>query len=124
MLTAATLGMVGYGLYSIGAGIVDLIMTARLEWWANLWSILAGAVLVLAAALVRVSMPGGLALAIGGLLALQSIGLHNTGHTLTVFGYLPEFLRAALSATLVTLAYLGWQPLPQDPRSPDQRQNP
>ena len=35
MLTTATLGMVLYILYSIVAGVVDLVVTTRLEWWAN-----------------------------------------------------------------------------------------
>jgi hypothetical protein len=57
MLTTATLGMALYGLCSILVGVTDLVATAQLEWWANLWLICAGAVLFLGAAFVRVS-PG------------------------------------------------------------------
>ena len=42
MLTTATLGMVLYSLYSIVAGVVDLVVTTRLEWWASVWLIGAG----------------------------------------------------------------------------------
>ncbi len=114
MLTVATLGMVSYGLYSVGVGILDLLTTARLEWWADLWLIGAGAILAFAAALVRVSMPGGLALAVAGLLALQSIGLHNAGHLYNELGYLLEVARAIFAVTLTGLAYLGWEPRKTD----------
>ena len=59
MLTAASLGMALYGLYSILAGVTDLVAATQLEWWANLWLIGAGTMLVLGAAFVRVSMPVG-----------------------------------------------------------------
>jgi len=77
MLTTEILGMALYGLYSILVGVTDLVAAAQLEWWNNLWLIGAGAVLLLGAAFVRVSMPGWLALAVDGLLALQSISLQN-----------------------------------------------
>ena len=118
ILTVATLGMVGYGLYSVGVGLVDLAATGRLEWWADLWLMGAGAVLMLAAALVRVSMPGGLALAVAGLLALQSIGLHNAGHLYNELGYVLELGRAIFAIMLTALAYLGWEPIPTDRRKP------
>ena len=108
LLTLATMGMAAYGVYSVGTGLTDLFSAGRLEWWANLWTIGAGATLTLAAAFVRVSMPGGLALAVGGLLALQSIGLHNTGHLYGRDGYMLEAIRAAFALTLVGLAYVGW----------------
>ena len=108
MLTTATLGMALYGLYSILVGVTDLVATAQLEWWANLWLIGAGTVLVLGAAFVRVSMPGGLALAVGGLLALQSISLHNAGHLYGRVLLIPELARAVLAMSLVALAYFGW----------------
>lgn len=108
MLTTASLGMALYGLYSILAGVTDLVAATRLEWWANLWLMGAGTVLVLGAAFVRVSMPGGLALAVGGLLALQSIGLHNAGHLYGRVLLVPELARATLALSLVALAYFGW----------------
>ena len=73
MLTLATLGMVAYGSYSVVLGVTDLLPgPVRYAWWADVWLVGAGGVLVLASAFVRVSMPGGLALAVAGLFALQS----------------------------------------------------
>ena len=108
MLTTATIGMALYGLYSILAGATDLVASAQLEWWANLWLIGAGIVLVFGAAFVRVSLPGGLALAVGGLLALQSISLHNAGHLYGRVLLIPELARAILAVSLVALAHFGW----------------
>lgn len=110
MLRAAALGMFLYGLHDVVVGAADLIGAGTLAWWANVWRMLAGAMLVLAAALVRVSMPGGLALAVAALLGLQSISLHNDAH---FYGrldlmVLPQTLRAVFAATLVALAYFGW----------------
>ena len=97
-----------YGLYSVLVGVTDLVAAARLEWWANLWLIGAGSMLMLGAAFVRVSMPGGLALAVGGLLALQSISLHNAGHLFGRVSLVPELARATLAVSLAALAYFGW----------------
>ena len=110
MLRVAALGMFLYGLHDVVVGSADLIGAGTLEWWANVWRVLAGAMLMLAAALVRVSMPGGLALAVAALLGLQSISLHNDAH---FYGrldlmVLPQTLRAVYAATLVALAYFGW----------------
>ena len=63
MLTAAALGMFAYGIYSAGWAAVDLLRGARLELWAELGLILFGVLLSLAAAFVRVRLPGGLAFA-------------------------------------------------------------
>ena len=109
MLTLATLGMIGYGSYSVLVGLMDLFGPADYAWWADLWLIGAGGVLVLASAFVRVSMPGGLALAVAGLLALQSISLY-TGGQLYGRGSLPaEIARAGFAVALVALAYFGWE---------------
>ena len=96
MLRAAAFGMLIYGVHDFIVGATDLIGVGMLEWWANLWRILSGGVLTLAAALVRVSLPGGLALAVSGLLALQSINLHNDPH---VYVELPA--RATVNARCV-----------------------
>ena len=77
MLTMATLGMTGYGLYALSVGLVDLFGASRLEWLANLSSVLLGAMLILAGVLVRVGLPGGVALALAALFGLQSLSLHN-----------------------------------------------
>lgn len=108
MLRAAALGMFLYGLHAVAAGAVDLVGAGALEWWAGLWRLLSGAVLMLAAALVRVSMPGGLALAVAGLLGLQSISLHNDPHLYGRLLLWPQLARAVFAAVLVGLAYFGW----------------
>lgn len=110
MLRAAALGMFLYGLHDVVVGAADLVGAGTLEWWANVWRMLAGAMLLFAAVFVRVSMPGGLALAVAALLGLQSISLHNDAH---FYGrldlmVLPQTLRAVFAATLVALAYFGW----------------
>ena len=110
MLRLAALGMFLYGLHDVVVGAADLLGAGTLEWWANLWRMLAGAMLLFAAMLVRVSMPGGLALAVAALLGLQSISLHNDAH---FYGrldlmILPQSLRAVFAATLVALAHFGW----------------
>ena len=97
-----------YGVYSIVVGVADLIVAAQLEWWADIWLIGAPVMLVLSGAFVRVSMPGGLALAIGGLRALQSISLHNAGHQYGLVSLIPELARAIQAVSLVALAYFGW----------------
>ncbi len=108
MLSAAAIGMLIYGLHDIVAGTADLFGGTVPEWWAAAWRILAGASLALAALFVRASVPGGLALAVAGLLGLQSISLHNDPH---IYGDLllwPQVSRAVFSAALVALAWLGW----------------
>ena len=107
MLSAAAIGMLIYGLHDIVAGTADLFGGTVPEWWAAAWRILAGASLALAALFVRASVPGGLALAVAGLLGLQSISLHNDPH---IYGDLllwPQLSRAVFSAALVALAWLG-----------------
>ena len=114
MLPAAALGMLLYGLHDIVAGAADLLSGTVPEWWAAAWRMLAGAVLALAALFVRASLPGGLALAVAGLLALQSISLHNDPH---IYGELllwPQAARAVFSAVLVALAWFGWESAGED----------
>lgn len=108
MLRAAALGMFLYGLHDAAAGAVDLVAGGALEWWAAAWRMLAGATLAFAAVLVRVSLPGGLALAVAALLGLQSISLHNDPHFYGRLLLLPQLTRAAFSAALVALAWFGW----------------
>ena len=104
MLTAAALGMFSYGIYSIGWAVADLARGARLELWAELGLILFGALLVLAAAFVRVRLPGGVAFAIGAMLGLQALAVHDAVHLGT--GAAPQIARAVLAMTLAGLAYL------------------
>ena len=107
MLTAATLGMTCYGLYSLGTGVMDLFGPAQLEVLANIGSILLGAMLILAGLFVRVGLPGGLALALAALFGLQSLALHNAGHLYGQVAPEPQIARALFGAVLVALACFG-----------------
>lgn len=102
MLTAAALGLFFYGIYSIGWAVADLARGARLELWAELGLIFFGALLVLAAAFVRVRLPGGVAFAIGAMLGLQALAVHDAVHLGT--GVAPQIARGATALLLVTMA--------------------
>lgn len=80
VLTVATLGMFAYGTYSVGWAVFDLVQGAQLELWAELALVAFGLLLILAAAFVRVRMPGGLSVAIGAMLGLQALAVHNAAH--------------------------------------------
>ena len=103
LLTVAALGMFTYGAYEIGWAAIDLIRGARLELWAESGLIAFGLLLVLAAAFVRVRLPGGLAFAIGALLGLQALAVHNAAHLRA--GLAPQIGRALLAVILVAIAY-------------------
>jgi hypothetical protein len=102
MLTTATLGMLLWGLYSALWAVVDVIRGARLEWWAEAGQVAFGLLLAVASALVRVRLPGGLALAVGGLLGLQSLAVHNAVHL--DLGLVSQIAQGLLGAALVGLA--------------------
>jgi hypothetical protein len=103
VLTIATLGMFSYGTYSIGWAINDLFHGAQLELWAELGLIAFGVLLVLSAALVRVRIPGGLAFALGAMLGLQALAVHNAAHLSG--GMAPQLGRGVLAIVLVGLTY-------------------
>lgn len=105
MLTAAALGMLVYGIYSASWAVLDLLRGARLELWAELGLILFGGLLALAAAFVRVRLPGGLAFAVGALLGLQALAVHDAAHLGT--GVAPQITAGAIALALVGLAYAG-----------------
>ena len=105
MLTIAALGMCTYGLYSAAWAVVDLIRGARLELWAELGLVLFGLLLGLSAAFVRVRLPGGLAAAIGAMLGLQALAVHNAVHLNA--GLAPQIGRGVLAIVLVALAQQG-----------------
>ena len=107
MLTFATLGMTAYGIYSLGAGLVDLFGASQLEPIANIGSVGFGAMLVLAGLLVRVGLPGSLALALAALFGLQSLALHTAGHLYGQVAPEPQIARALFAMLLVGLAYFG-----------------
>ena len=99
--------MIGYGLYSLGTGLTHAVGSSPLELWASLGLMMFGAMLILAGAFVRVSMPGGLALAFGAMCGLQALSLHNAGHLYGHVAAVPQLARAAFAVVLVLLAYLG-----------------
>ncbi|HEY2153421.1 MAG TPA: hypothetical protein VGH34_21620 [Vicinamibacterales bacterium] len=105
MLTLSTLGMCAYGAYSIGWAILDLVRGARLEWWAECGLIGFGALLMVAAAFVRVRLPGGLAFALGAVLGLQALAVHDAAHLDT--GLTAQIAGGVVAMLLVTLGYAG-----------------
>jgi hypothetical protein len=113
VLTIASLGLFGYGVYSVGWAAADLIRGARLELWADLGLIVFGTLLALAAAFVRVRLPGGLAFAIGALLGLQALAVHDAAHLGT--GVTPQIVRAVIAVGLVSLAaFATWKDRTRD----------
>jgi hypothetical protein len=110
VLTIASLGMFVYGLYAVGWAVVDLIRGARLELWAELGGMAFGALLMLAAAFVRVRLPGGLAFAIGALLGLQALGVHGAAHL--GGGVAPQVVLGSIALVLVAMALSDARPSP------------
>jgi hypothetical protein len=115
VLSLASLGMVAYGLYSVAAGVFDLLVGHRLEILPDVGLVLLGLLLMLAAAFVRVRMPGGLALALGSLLGLQALALHNDAHWYGAVVLWPQVIRGAFAAALALAAFLGSRPTVRDP---------
>jgi hypothetical protein len=105
MLTVSTIVMAAYGLASAGWAAVDLVRGGHLEWWADAGLVLFGLLLVLSAALVRVRLPGGLAAAVGAMLGLQALSVHNAVHL--DYGITGQVLQGALATSLVVLARAG-----------------
>jgi hypothetical protein len=116
MLTAAALGMFLYGIYSAGWAVMDLIRGARLEVWAELGLVAFGALLMLASAFVRVRLPGGLAFAIGAMLGLQALAVHDAGHL--GGGVSDQIVRGSIAIVLIALALSDAPPSPAPP-APD-----
>jgi hypothetical protein len=121
MLTAAALGMLIYGTYSVGWAAVDLMRGARLELWAELGLATFGALLALASAFVRVRLPGGLAFAIGAMLGLQALAVHAAVHL--GGGIAPQVVRASVAGVLVAMALSDARPSPA-PRARDSGREP
>jgi hypothetical protein len=111
VLTVATLGMFAYGTYSVAWAVSDLVQGGQLELWAELAVIGFGLLLILAAAFVRVRMPGGLAVAIGAMLGLQALAVHNASHLGTGIGL--QIARAVLAFFLVGSAVAGEGTMPR-----------
>jgi hypothetical protein len=110
VLTMASLGMLAYGIYSAGWAAADLMRGARLELWAELGLIVFGALLAPAAAFVRVRLPGGLAFAIGAMLGLQALAVHDAVHL--GGGIAPQVVRGSIAIVLVALALSDPRPSP------------
>ncbi len=107
MLTAATLGLSAYGVYSVGLGAVDAFRSPGLDWWADAALVVLGLLLLMAAVLVRLRIPGGFALALSGLSALQALALHNDMHFYGDIPVTPQVVRGVIAAGLAALAYAG-----------------
>ena len=107
MLPLASLGMASYGLWAAAESAADLVGPRALELTADAATFALGVILLLAAALVRVRMPGGLALAIGALLGLQALALHRAAHLYGAVALWPQVGRGTFAVALVLLAYLG-----------------
>jgi fatty acid desaturase len=110
VLTISSLGMLVYGVYSAAWAVADLVRGAHLELWAELGLMAFGALLALAAAFVRVRLPGGLAFAIGAMLGLQALGVHDAVHL--GGGVAPQIVRGAIALVLVALALSEPRPSP------------
>jgi hypothetical protein len=112
--------MLTYGMFSAGWAVADLVRGAQLEVWAELGLIAFGALLALAAAFVRVRLPGGLAFAIGAMLGLQALAVHDAVHL--GGGVAPQIARASIAVVLVAMALSDARPSPARPaRDSDRR---
>ena len=106
-LTVAALGMAAYGVYSVGLGAVDAFRSPGLDWWADAALAVFGLLLLTSSVLVRLRIPGGLALAVGALAALQALALHNDMHFYGDILVTPQVVRGAIAAGLAASAYFG-----------------
>ncbi|MCX6538936.1 MAG: hypothetical protein NT151_08390 [Acidobacteria bacterium] len=107
MLTAATLALLGYALYTVGWSVIDLVVWSRLERWADVATSAIALLLFPAAVLIRARIPGGLPLGFAALLGLQAISLHNSMHLYGEIRVLAESARAAFWSGVMVLALAG-----------------
>jgi hypothetical protein len=99
--------MAVYGLFSIAWAGLDLMLRSRVEVWADVALVAFGLLLLLSAAFVRVLIPGGLALALGALLGLQALSVHEAAHTPEGLTTGPQIIRGAVAVGLLALAFFG-----------------
>jgi len=99
--------MLGYGIYAAGWSLVDLLIRARLEAWADMTTAATALLLVPAAVLIRAGIPGGLPLGLAALLGLQAISLHNSMHLYGEIQVWTEAGRAAFGAVVMLVAAAG-----------------
>lgn len=107
LLSLSVTGMAGYALYSAGLGTYDVLLAHRLDLWADIALALAGLALGAAAVLVRLQVPGGLALALGAMLALQGLALHNDLHWYGHISVVSQVGRGVFALALAVLAHMG-----------------
>jgi hypothetical protein len=107
VLTVATLGLAVYGVYSIGLGAVDAFRSPGLDWWADAALVALGLLLLASSVLVRLRIPGGLALALSALAALQALALHNDMHFYGDILVTPQVGRGVIASGLAALAWAG-----------------
>lgn len=106
--------MSGYGLYAAARGVLDLVALHDFEIIIGLALVVFGLMLIVAAALVRVVIPGGLALAIGAMLGLQALAIHNAVHLYGDAAILPQAVLGSAAAALVSLAAYGSRGITED----------
>jgi len=107
LLSLAVVGMAGYGLYSAALGVYEALLGRQLPLWASLGLVVAGLLLLAATVLVRLQVPGGLALALGALFALQALALSNDTDWYGRIVVLSQIARGLFAATLGILAFVG-----------------
>jgi hypothetical protein len=108
VLTIAALGMAAYGLHQVGVAFDGVARGSTLEPWATAALVIFGSLLIVSAIIVGRGVPGGLAAALGSLLGLQALALHNAVHLSPSPGDIrPHLVRGALSAALMALAWVG-----------------
>ncbi len=107
VLSAATVALLGYSLSILTWSTLDLASWSQLEVWADLSTGALALVLVPAAVLVRVRIPGGIPLACAGLAGLQAINLHNSMHMHGEIAYVAEGARAVFGGVVLWLAWAG-----------------
>lgn len=106
--------MSGYGLVAAARGVFDLVALHDFEIIIGLALVVFGLMLIVAAALVRVVIPGGLALAIGAMLGLQALAIHHAVHLHGDAAILPQAMLGSAAAALVALAAYGSREVTED----------
>jgi hypothetical protein len=108
VLTVAAFGMAAYGLHQVGVALDAITRGSTLEGWAAAALIVFGALLIASGIIVRLRVPGALPAALGSLLGLQALALHNAVHLSASPGDIrPHLVRGAIAALLFGLAWAG-----------------
>jgi len=91
----------------MGLGAYDALFAHRLDLWAGILLVVVGAPLAASSVLVRLVVPGGLALAVGAMLSLQALAIHNDLHWYGRVVVVPQLARGAFAITLAALSLAG-----------------